>query len=120
MTDALTRATDSILTKMQALNAELRQQDRARFRRIVAEYVNRPDLFLMKSACALRRPSVATVDDAIALHKRAVISQINRKRENHWTFDANRLIANRDLLVIARFIRRYGARIEAGRHREAA
>ena len=120
MTDALTHATDAISTKMQALNAKLREQDRIRFRRIVAEYVNRSDLFLAKSACALRRPTVASIDDAIVLHKRAVQSQVKRKRENHWTFDANALIANRDLLIIARFIRRSNWRVEAARQREAA
>lgn len=118
MTDALANAADAISTKMQALNAELREQDRIRFRRIVAEYAKSPDLFLAKSACALRRPSVASIEDAIALHKRAADHE--RAKRGHWTFDANRLIANRDLLIIARFIRRSSVRIEAARQREAA
>lgn len=120
MTDALTHAADAISTKMKALNAELREQDRVRFRRIVAEYALRPDLLLEKSACALRRPSIATIEDAIVLHRRAVHSLLKLKRDNHWTFDGNALCANRDLLIIARYVRRFGPTIEAARQREAA
>lgn len=111
-TDAMTRATDAISARMQSLNAELREQGRARFRRIVAEYANRPDLFLMKSASALVRPEVARIEDACVLHARMVRSQLAAKRVNHWTYNGAKLSAHSQLLLIARYLRRFGERVQ--------
>lgn len=88
------------------LNAELREAARNRFRNMVAEYALRPDLFLRKSAVTLRRPSVATIEDACVLHARAADAM--RRNRDHWTFDPNILAAHEQLLLIARYLRRFG------------
>lgn len=117
---ALDQAIAATTAKMSAFNADMRHRTRTRFRRAVAEYVNRPHLLLAKSACALHRPYVATIEDACVLHKRAVQSQLSRKRQNHWTYDPSALVVHHELLLVARYIRRFGERIETAGKREAA
>lgn len=93
------------------LNAEIRAAARARFRNMVAEYALNPDLFLRRSAVTLRRPSVATIEDACVLHARA--ADALRRNRDHWTFDPNNLAAHEQLLLIARYLRRFGERKRA-------
>lgn len=125
-TDAMTRATDAISTKMQALNAELREQGRIGFRRTVAECVNRPDLFLERSAWLEwngKLTRFATADAAARYHaRRARIERagLEAKARGEMTVAGcrNRLATHEQIALIARYLRRFGDR--AGTQSEAA